>query len=143
EDLYAASAAAYHAATFNESLQSIAERAPKALGVDACILSLLSDDGKELVVVAATGQFATRLLRMRADISSASAERIIAERKMVVIEDAQRDSSITSDLKRDLQIGSLIQTPLYHSNGRPMGMLTILRHRPSLFPDAQRMLFKV
>lgn len=144
DKLYAASAAIYQAATFRQSVQEIAERGPELLACDMCVVNLVSEDGKGVVVAAATGELAERVLGKHVPLAGSNGERALREGRPIVVEDANGpESRVHKAFREVLKIGSIMYVPLHGSDRRPMGMLSVIRHKPSRFTDSQRRVAQV
>lgn len=141
EKLYAASAAAYHAASFDRSVQAIVENAPQLLGVDMCMVNLIdSTSGQEMVVAASSGHYSELVVGLRFRIAGTNAQRIIESRQLIVIENARHDSTVHPLFRQLARVGSIMYVPMFRSDAQPLGMLSIVNHEPTDFSEAQRRL---
>ena len=126
------SAAVYQAGTVEESMRTIAELSPRALGVDMCVADLVVGPD-ELVVSAATGAFADLIVGHRVNIVGTNVGRAFESRRMLVIEDAVDDGSVHPVFRSLVKVGSIIYAPLFRADGSPLGVLIFVRHEPSRF----------
>lgn len=143
ERLYAVNAAVYQAPTFEGSLQAITELAPAALGVDLCTVNLIDESGQELVVAAATGEFAPLVKGKRFAIANNNAGTVLRTRQLLVIEDGPSDPTLHPVFRDVLRVGSIIYLPLARSDQKILGLLTLVRHAPGPVTEAQRNLAQV
>jgi two-component sensor histidine kinase len=136
-------AAVYQAASLDESLRRIVELAPPALGVDICTVDLIvGAGGAHMIVAAATPPF-DKTIGQRFATAGSNAERVVRERRMVVVADATNDPSLHPEFRASLKAGSVIYVPLFQGNGRPLGMLVLVRHQVGPFSDEQLRLAQV
>ncbi|MBA3272993.1 MAG: GAF domain-containing protein [Chthoniobacterales bacterium] len=142
ERLTAITLAVYQASSLDESLKRLVDLAPAALEMDLCTVSLISEDGAAMCAAAATAPFES-LIGKRFEIAGRNAEKVLESRQMLVIDDGAADQSIHEELRKHVRVGSIVYIPLFESDGRPLGLLLLIRHTPGSFSDEQLRLAQV
>lgn len=141
--LWAVTTEIYQAGTLQESLDRVVERAPAALGVDVCVINLTTDRPGVVVLAAATGSAGGELVGRPIDVNGKNAGRVLETGQVVAVEDARSDGGIAPGYRERFNIGSIVYVPLLRNDGRPMGLLLLLRHEPGPFGLEQLGLAKV
>jgi two-component sensor histidine kinase len=136
--LFAVNDAILRAQTTEEILQRIVDLAPGPLEVDLCQLMLLSEHGDELIVAALTKGYAPELIGYRYRSGGTNSGRAIAQRQLLVIEDGgPQNVTLHPKFRTTLPCGSLVYAPLLRGDGKPLGLLVLLRRNPGKFSKEQ------
>ncbi|HUB27033.1 MAG TPA: GAF domain-containing protein [Tepidisphaeraceae bacterium] len=135
--LYALNTAIYRPGSLDDLLQRIADLAPIPLELDAVLVMLRAEDDPETMYIAgATKPYDATLKGYRTPIAGSRAEAAWATGQPQIIEDATTEPKLNSHLRKMVPSESLIIEPLNGADGRPLGMLSLLRKRSGPFrPD--------
>lgn len=134
--LFAVNDAILRAQTTEEILQRIVDLAPGPLDVDLCQLLLCDHD--ELVVAALTRGYAPELIGYRFRADGTNSGRAIDRRELIVIENGgPTNTSLHPRFRTTLPCGSLLYVPLLRGDGKPLGLLVLLRRNPGKFSKQQ------
>jgi two-component sensor histidine kinase len=124
--------------TLEEILNRIVELAPGTLEVDGALIWLIAEDNPdELSVVAATAPYGAKIAGFRIPTRGSQSEVVLAGRKPVIIEDGPANTLLHPKLRRLVPSGSLMFEPLLCADGRPLGVLVLLRHKTGPFAARQ------
>jgi two-component sensor histidine kinase len=136
--LFAVNDAILRAQTTEEILQRIVDLAPGPLDVDLCQLVFLAEQEDELVVAAITQGFAPELIGYRYRAQGTNSGRAIAQRQLLVIENGgPQNTTLHPKFRNMLPCGSLVYAPLLRGDGKPLGVLVLLRKNPGKFSKEQ------
>jgi len=135
--LFAVNDAILRAQTTEEILQRIVDLAPGPLEVDLCQLMLLCDQD-ELVVAALTKGYAPELIGYRYRAEGTNSGRAMSKRQLIVIENGgPNNTSLHPKFRTILPCGSLVYAPLLRGDGKPLGLLVLLRRNTGKFSKEQ------
>jgi two-component sensor histidine kinase len=141
--LFAVNDAILRAQTTEEILQRIVDLAPGPLEVDLCQLNLLCGPN-ELIVAALTKGYAPELIGYRYRIDGTNSGRAISERQLLVVESGgPNNPTLHPKFRAVLPCGSLVYAPLLRGDGKPLGLLVLLRRNPGKFTQEQLRLAQV
>lgn len=139
ERLTAITLAVYQASSLDESLKRLVDLAPNALEMDLCMVGLIDSNAQSVRVAAATSPY-ERMIGTEFDIAGRNSEKVLKSRQILVIEDGAADLSIHERLRAQVRVGSIVYSPLYQSDGSPLGLLVLIRHTAGPFsPEQLRM----
>jgi two-component sensor histidine kinase len=124
--------------TLDEILQRIVDFAPATLQVDAAMIWLPAEDNPaELSMAAATTPYAAAVAGYRMPIAASRAGRVFNGGTAVTIEDGVADNQLNPDLKKRLPHGSLMFEPLLRGDGKPIGVIVLMRGQVGPFRPEQ------
>jgi GAF domain-containing protein/anti-sigma regulatory factor (Ser/Thr protein kinase) len=137
DTLWSVNAALYQAGTLQETLERIIRLAPGALGVDLCAVSMTGQREGEIVLGAITGNVSPDLVGGSFDVRELNAGTVLRTRELMVIPDARSDPGIPPSFRERFNVQAVAYFPLLRNDGEPLGLLTLVRHRPGPFDPAQ------
>ncbi|MGH7213511.1 MAG: histidine kinase dimerization/phosphoacceptor domain -containing protein, partial [Tepidisphaeraceae bacterium] len=91
----------------------------------------------EMLAAAVTGVYAEQIAGRRFRSSGTNADRVMASRCMLVVEDGPNDPTLHPYFRKVMNAGSVIYLPLFRSDSAPLGVLVLVRHAPGLFTRDQ------
>ncbi len=141
--VYEVAAAAYRAQSLEGSAGAIVQRAPGWLHVDGCTVYICEREGRCLRVLASSGEGADSIIGMVFASAASFAEPVLQNGKMLMIEDAQKTDMPPRDILRARKAGGVLVLPLKRSDGRALGVLSLMRHRAGAFAEEQARLAQV
>ena len=138
ELLYSTNASIFQTAGLEESLGRIAELAPLALGVDACVVALSSRPPDNVRVAAITpGLKVQGGLRVGATFFWPAAERAFQRGVACVFSRAQEDADVAQVREAFPDMGSMACVPMNGRDGARMGVLVLIRRQTGVFSAEQ------
>jgi GAF domain-containing protein/anti-sigma regulatory factor (Ser/Thr protein kinase) len=143
ENLWSVNAAVYQAGTLEESLDQIVQLAPPALGVDLCAVDFATDEPGVVRVAAMTGEMGRELVGQTFNVYGLNAGRAIGTGQPLLVEDARNDLGMPEGLREEFRVGSIAYLPLFRSDGKVLGLMVLIRHKPGPFDKARIELARV
>ena len=138
ELLYSTNASIFQTAGLEESLGRIAELAPLALGVDACVVALSTRPPDNVRVAAITpGIKVPGGLRVGSTFFWPAAERAFQRGVACVFSRAQEDADVAQVREAFPDMGSMACVPMSGRDGARMGMLVLIRRQTGVFSPEQ------
>ncbi len=134
--LWSVNAAVYRAGTLEKSLNRIVRLAPAALGVDLCAVDLVGEREGEVVLAAMTNDLGREMIGKPFNVKGLNAGRTLERREPMVVDDARTDPGVPRIFREMFQIGSIAYFPLLRTDGVPLGLLILVRHKPGSFDPA-------
>ncbi|MGA3067311.1 MAG: GAF domain-containing protein [Tepidisphaeraceae bacterium] len=127
-----------HYSSTAQILDRIVELAPGPLEADLCQVSLVSEDGQELVLKAQTSNFTPELIGMRYSMDGGLSGKALQERRLLTVEDGGPDNPILHPVfRKRIPCGSILFAPLVGADGSPIGVLVVLRKKKGSFSSEQ------
>jgi two-component sensor histidine kinase len=127
-----------HYSSTEQILNRIVELAPGPLEVDLCQVSLVSEDGKDLVLKAQTAKYAPDLVGMRYPMEGTQSGRALKEQRLLMVNDGGPENPILHPVFRTrIPCGSILFAPLIGASGNPIGLLILLREKKGPFSSEQ------
>ncbi|MGH7214753.1 MAG: GAF domain-containing protein, partial [Tepidisphaeraceae bacterium] len=137
EALYALNTAIYESSDLRVALQKIADTAPAVFGLDFCSLALTTENEDELELAASTAPNDGQVVGTRFNIKGDAASEVFHTRHPLVMDDARNDPRLHAGWKTLGVVGSLAYLPMFRGDGRPLGILSIVRHAAGGFSVEQ------
>jgi two-component sensor histidine kinase len=103
---------------------------------------MISDPGDATCIAAATAPFES-LIGRRFSVAGHNAETVLRSRQMLAIEDGSTDQTIHEQLRQLVRIGSMLYLPLFESDGKPLGLMLLIRHTVGAFSEEQLRLAQI
>ena len=104
----------------------IVELTPSVLEVDICVVFLVAENGKDLIVMAATPP-CDSMIGEKVPMSYPGFERIFATRQVRLVPNAAVETIRHPTWNMVPQLGSFIGAPMFHGEGQPLGALILIR----------------
>lgn len=135
--LFAVNEAIFRGASPDVIVQRIADMAAAPLGVEACMVNMLSGNEDELKIVAISAPYSESIVGQRYRASGTNSELAMQRREIVVIEDGPDNPTLHPYMQAHLPCGSVIYAPLLDGDGKAMGLLVLLRKAAGKFSKDQ------
>ena len=131
----------YRSQNLEATLQRLADAAPRIIGVDICLIDLLTGRPNEIKIVAVTG--GGELLHSLFNTAGSNMEKAFSTGLPVIVEDARVNPSVNPQFRKLLDVGSTIYFPLRGNGPEPIGILQVIRHAEGAFTQDQLHLVQV
>lgn len=136
--LYPLNTAIHQPGTLEEILQRITELSPEVMEVDAVTVTLVADDNPEqMILSAATPPYDKIVVGHRYGLSGTISEDVFSSKRMLVIEETVGYPKMVSFLRDNLPARSMMFEPMFRADGRPMGILAMMRKTSGPFRPEQ------
>jgi GAF domain-containing protein len=138
ELLYSTNASIFQTAGLEESLKRIAELAPLALGVDACVVALSAKPPDNVRIAAVTpGTMGRGTLKAGMQFFCPAAERAFQRGVACVFGRAQDDPDVAHVREAFPDMGSMACVPMSGRDGARLGVLGLIRRQAGVFSPEQ------
>jgi two-component sensor histidine kinase len=136
EKLSTVTAAIYAEPTLDGAISKIVELTPSVLEVDICLVFLVAENRKDLIVVAATPP-CDSMIGEKVPMSYPGFERIFATRQVRLVPNAAVETIRHPTWAMVPQLGSFIGAPMFQGEGQPLGALILIRNAVGDFTRQQ------